>query len=236
MNKIKSGIPGLDEILKGGILETSSILVSGGPGTGKSIFALQFALGGMNNKEPSLYITSEETKESLKEYALSLDIDLESYKNLFFIIEQGITGEKIFSLTEPIDLIKKKKIKRVVLDSLTFFRYVYAKNELEFRSGVLDFILKMRDLNVTLMVTSEKSSLDLDSMNFDAQDFLFRGLIILTKVRRGSSFERVMLVSKMRGQDHLLDAFPFLIKEGGITIFTKQLPFSLMSKDDEKKY
>ena len=159
-----------------------------------------------------------------------------SYKGMFFIIEQDIAKEKIFSLTEPIDLIKKKKIKRVVLDSLTLFKFVYPKNELDFRNGVLDFILTMRELNITLMVTSEKGHVDIDAIKFDPQDFLFGGLIILTKVRRGSSFERVMMVSKMRGQNHLLDIFPFLIGEGGVTIFTKQLPFSLMNKDDEKKH
>lgn len=236
MNKIKSGIPGLDEVLKGGILENSSILVIGGPGTGKSIFALQFALGGIDKKEPSLYLTSEETTTSLKLYAESLGIDLDKYKNIFFIYEQGFAQEKVFSLTEPIKLIKNKKIKRVILDSLTLLRYIYSRSELEFRSGVLDFILKMKELNVTLLVTSEKYTLDIDRMAYDPQDFLFEGLIILSKIRRGSSFERVIMVSKMRGQDHLLDIFPFMIKEGGITVFTKQLPFSLISKVTEKKF
>ena len=49
MRLVNTGIPGLDEILKGGVLENSSVLVTGPPGTGMRIFALQFALGGINN-------------------------------------------------------------------------------------------------------------------------------------------------------------------------------------------
>ncbi|MBI2671137.1 hypothetical protein HYX18_04145, partial [Candidatus Woesearchaeota archaeon] len=133
------------------------------------------------------------------------------------------------------NLIKKKKIKRVALDSITLFKYVYGKSELEFRSGVRDFLINMKELGVTLLVTSEKGINDLDRINYETQDFLFEGLIFLTKIRRGNSFERVILVLKMRGQDHLLEAFPFVIKEGGITVFTKQLPFSLMSNEKETR-
>ena len=235
MKKIKSGVPGLDEILKGGILESSSILVLGPPGTGKSILALQFALGGVKEKEPCLYIVSDESVDALKIHAVTIGVDLDKYKDSFHIYEPRLSKGQIFSLNEPITLIKKKKIKRVILDSLTLFKYVYARNEFEFREGVLDFILKMRELGVTLLVTSEKNVKDLDSIHYDPQDFLFEGLIILAKIRSGSSFERIIFVPKMRGQDHLLDAFPFQIKEGGITIFTKQLPFSLVGRDTDTK-
>lgn len=236
MRLVKTGIPGLDEVLKGGVLENSSILVTGPPGTGKSIFVLQFALGGISNKESGLFISSEESEEAIRTNAESLGIDLGMYKEQFFMFIPNLTKSELFSLSEPINLIKKKKIKRVVLDSLTLFKFVYGKSELEFRSGVRDFLIRMKEMGVTLMVTSEKSLNDLDRIPYDAQDFLFEGLIFLTKIRRGNSFERVIFVSKMRGQDHLLEAFPFTIKEGGITVFTKQLPFSLMSNEKETKY
>jgi circadian clock protein KaiC len=233
MKKIKSGIPGLDEITKGGILENSAVLIVGPPGTGKSVFALQFALGGMDNKEPALYISSEESKESLYSYAESLGINLDSYKNLFFFYEPNLAKPELFSLKVPIDLIKKNKIKRVVLDSLTLFKLVYGKTEFEFRGGIMDFLTNIKSLGVTLLATSEKSLSDFDKIDYEPQDFLFEGLILVAKIRRGSSFERVITVAKLRGQDHLLEAFPFVIKEGGITIFTKQLPFSLMGNAKE---
>ena len=233
MKKIKSGIPGFDEIIKGGILENSAILIVGPPGTGKSVFALQFALGGMDNKEPALYISSEESRESLYNYAESLGINLNIYKNLFFFYEPNLAKPELFSLREPIALIKKNKIKRVVLDSLTLFKLVYGKTEFEFRGGIMDFLANIKSLGVTLLATSEKSLNDLDKIDYEPQDFLFEGLILVAKIRRGSSFERVITVAKMRGQNHLLDVFPFAIKEGGITIFTKQLPFSLMGNAKE---
>ena len=97
----------------------------------------------------------------------------------------------------------------------------------------MDFLANIKSLGVTLLATSEKSLNDLDKIDYEPQDFLFEGLILVAKIRRGSSFERVITVAKMRGQNHLLDVFPFAIKEGGITIFTKQLPFSLMGNAKE---
>lgn len=232
MEKIKTGIIGLDKILKGGLNKGSSILVTGAPGTGKTILALQFILEGAKNGEPGLYITSEETVDSLKNYTETLGLDLTKYKNLITITTQPSLQSQIISLRPTIDLIKKKKIKRVVLDSLTLFEYVYSKNELEFRRGVLDFILKMKKSGATLLATAEKSTTNLDVLEYRPQDFLFEGLIILTRIRRNSSFERCIHVAKMRGQDHLIDIFPIKIEKGGVQVFPEQIPFSLVDKEE----
>lgn len=234
MNRINSGIPGLDEMLKGGMIESSAILLVGPPGTGKSIFALQFLLAGADNNENVLYISSEETEKDIREHAADLDFDLAKYKSTFNAHYVNLGRAELFSLKEPIALIKKKKIKRVVLDSLTLFRLAYAHSEFEFRNGIIDFIAKMKELGVTLLATSEKNLNDFDQIIYEPQDFLFEGLIMLAKIRRGNSFERVVAISKMRGSDHLLEAFPFTIKKGGLTIFTKQLPFSLMQNAKDK--
>ena len=234
MKRINSGVPGLDEILKGGMLENSANLIAGPPGTGKSIFALQFLLAGADKNEPVLYISSEETEKDLREHAEELGFDLSKYKNTFNVFYVNLARAELFSLKDPIALIKKKKIKRIVLDSLTLFKLVYARSEFEFRNGILDFIVSMKELGVTLVATSEKSLNDLDEIIYEPQDFLFGGLILLTKIRHGNSFERVILISKMRGIDNLLEAFPFTIRKGGMTIFTKQLPFSLMQNAQNK--
>ena len=54
-------------------------------------------------------------------------------------------------------------------------------------------------------------------------------------MRRGASFERVIHIVKMRGQNHLLDMFPFKIGSGGITIFPDQIPFALAGDEERKK-
>ncbi|MBI4448221.1 hypothetical protein HY643_04520 [Candidatus Woesearchaeota archaeon] len=234
--QIFSGIPGLDNIIKGGILKNSSVLIVGAPGTGKSIATMQFIYEGAKKGEAGLYITSEENAAALRIHASSLGWDLKKFedKHLFTIYEQPIDDRRIATIEVPLSLIKSKKIKRVAVDSITLFRYLYSSDIQEFRRGLLRFIGTMIKSGVTLFATSERSSTDFDSFTYQTEDYLFNGLIILSKIRKGSSFERVMHVAKMRGQEHLLDVFPFTINKGGMTIHTKQLPFSLIEQDFTK--
>lgn len=230
---IKSGIPGLDDIFKGGIRKRSSILLSGQPGTGKSIFALQYILQGAKDNQPGIYITSEESVEAIREYAKALGLDTSEYeqKGLITIMKQSITSKKILTLGTLTAMMKRRQVQRVVLDSITLFKYGLEDKLSNFRKELLDFLDLMKESEISLMCTSEKSSADLDSISYEPQDFLFEGLIILMKIRKGSSFERVLQVAKMRGQDHLMNIFPFSIEPGGITIHKDEIPFSLIDKD-----
>jgi len=233
MKKIPTGIPGLDKLLDGGLRENSFVLVSGVPGTGKTIFGLQFALEGMQSKEKSLIICTEESIDSLKNHARELKLDLDAYekKKLLFFVQQQISDKKLISLATPISLIKKEGIKRVVLDSLTLFKYIHMAGTMDFRRELLSFLNLMRDAGVTLLVTAERARAELDSLEFKSYDFLFDGVIILTHIRKGSSYERCITIQKMRGQSHSMDVHPFAIKEGGISVYPDQPPFSLMEQD-----
>lgn len=233
---ITTGVPGLDEVLKGGVREKASILVTGVPGTGKTILALQFLIDGARQGQAGLIITAEDTSASLREYGKTLGWDIQALetKGLLTIVEQKIGDGKIISIEVPLQLIQKNKIKRVVLDSLTLFEFVYSSSIEEFRKGVLHFLSTMRNSDVTLLVTAERTTLDVDTFQFRPEDFLFEGLIILTRVRKGSSYERVVTVAKMRGQDHLIGIYPFTIGTGGISIFPKELPFSLLERERKK--
>ena len=232
MDKIKSGVPGLDTILKGGIRMGASVLVTGSPGTGKTILAIQFIVEGAKNNEPGIYITSEETIEDIREYATSLGYDLEKYehKGLITLVRQSLSPKKLMSIATPLEIIKSKKVKRVVIDSITLFKYAYFPEEMAYRREVMEFISKMKELEVTLMAISETAVVDIDKIRYDPEDFLFSGLIILTKVRKGSSFEHCLTVAKMRGQDHLINIYPFTIGKGGLEVFPDQIPFSLLDK------
>jgi len=236
IQKIKTGIPGLDEILKGGIRKNASVLVTGPPGTGKTILAIQFIIEGAKRKEPGIYITSEETIEDIRNYAESLGLDIKKYEKngLITLVKQSISPKKLMSIATPLTIIKKKKIKRVVIDSITLFGYAYYPEKASFRREILEFLAKMKEVGVTLLSTSEKSITDIDQIKYDPEDFLFDGLVILTKIRKSSSYERCLTVTKMRGQDNLIDIYPFTIDKGGVSIFPDVPPYSLLEKDENK--
>ncbi|MBU2638016.1 MAG: AAA family ATPase [Nanoarchaeota archaeon] len=235
MEKLKFGIEGLDEILKGGIRKGSAVLVTGPPGSGKSIAAMQFIYSGAKKGVPGMFITSEETAYYLREDMASVGFDIVPLekKGMITIVEQSVTGGRMVSIEAPLKLIQKRKIKMVVLDSLTLFEYVYGSSVNEFRKGVISFIKQMKEASITLVVTSERESDD--GMRFKPEDYLFDGMVVLSMVRKGSSYERVLHVSKMRGQEHLIDLFPFQITKGGLQVFPKQIPFSLIEQDAVKK-
>ena len=166
-----------------------------------------------------------------------LGVDMEKYEKngLITLIQQSIAPRKLMSIATPLALIKSKNVKRVVLDSITLFEYTYVSGVPEFRKEILDFVLKMKEANVTLVTVSEKSVMNIDGFEYKPEDFLFEGLILLTKVRKGSSYEFCLSVMKMRGQDHSLDIFPYKIGQGGMTVFPKEIPFSLIERDIKKK-
>ncbi len=222
---IKSGIPGLDEILKGGFLEGSTIAVTGGPGSGKSIFALQFAYEGCKNGESCLFIITDESIENVKREAKSIGLEFDKFEKKGLITFIKETPKKPISIATPLEIIKKKKIKRVILDNITLFEYT-ATSEIEFRKSFLHFLTAMKEAKVTLVTITQTNVHDI-VIEYKPQDFLFDGMILLTKIRKGATFERCATVLKMRGQDHLMNIYPFKIEKKGINIYTKQLPFSL---------
>ena len=237
---IKTGVPGLDQVLKGGLRKNSTILVTGAPGTGKTILALQFVYyGAKDYNENGIFLSTEENLDLLNQSATNLGMDLNSMvsKGKIFFVQKPIATLKggISSIKGLIDAIKKHNVKRVALDSLVFFEYLYPRsdgNKMEFRRQVLMFIEQMKKSGVTFMVVSERSVTDFDKLTYDMMDFVFEGIIVLSRIRKGSYFERVVTVAKMRGQDHSLDVYPVTIGNDGLKVLFDQTPFSLVEKEE----
>ena len=68
IRRVSTGIPGLDDLIEGGIPEGSTVLVSGGPGSGKTILSLQFLIAGATKGEKGVYISLEEDTNRLRDY------------------------------------------------------------------------------------------------------------------------------------------------------------------------
>ncbi len=242
VDKIKTGIKGLDEITNGGFRRNMSILLTGSPGTGKTITALQFLYAGAKDfKENGLFISTEENLDDIRGYAKDLGMDLDKYekKGSLILYEKSVSTLKggIVSIDGLLGLIKKNKIKRIALDSIIFFEYMYSKdsdNRMEFRRQVIMFLQQIKKAGVTFLTIAERSVTDLDRLEYDLLDFIFDAIILVTRARRGAYFERLISVIKVRGQEHNLDVYPLKIGAGGITILTDQTPFSLVQNGESK--
>ena len=240
VERIKTGVSGLDQVLKGGLRKNSNILITGAPGTGKTILALQFIYyGAKDSNENGIFITTEDNLDDIRNNTSNLGMDFKSMesKGKIFFVQKPIATLKggLSSVKGLIDAIKKYNIKRVALDSLIFFDYLYPRfngNRMEFRRQVLIFMQQMKKVGVTFLAVSERSVTDFDRLTYDMMDFVFDGFIVLSRIRKGSYFERVLTVAKIRGQDHSLDVYPVTITDDGLKVLYDQTPFSLVEKED----
>ena len=156
---IRSGIPGLDEVLGGGFLEGSIVAVSGPTGSGKSTFASQFLYNGASQyDEPGLYIAIEESRADFFFHMGGFDWDfagLEREKR-FILLDYPIHEvDQILNQYGAVqEIINSTGVRRVVIDSIMPIA-LFFQTEDERKKGLLRLIDNIRKWKVTTMLVSE---------------------------------------------------------------------------------
>lgn len=228
-SRIPTGIIGLDPLIEGGFKKKSISLVSGWPGAGKTIFAIQFLVYGMEKfDEATLYITFEERKEKLYEDMLSFGWDLAKYEkeNKFFFLEY--TPEQVKKLLIEgggivESLIDENKIKRIAIDSITSFSLLY-KDELAKKESALALFELINKWECSALLTSQDRSPE-DHTISAALEFEVDGIIILYYAKIKKKRVRAIEILKMRGTKHPTETFGFNITNNGIAITKEVIEF-----------
>jgi circadian clock protein KaiC len=168
--RCSTGIPGLDDILGGGLPRNRVYLVHGDPGVGKTTLALKFLLEGAGLKEIGLYITLSETKEELEAVAESHDWQLNRIE-LFELSAmqeqlQGATESTFFHPSE-VELnrttkallaeVERVKPQRVVFDSLSELRML-AETPLRYRRQILQLKQFFAGRKCTVLLLDDRSA------------------------------------------------------------------------------
>ena len=146
MEKVKTGIKGLDELLDGGIPKDDLLLVSGMPGTGKSILGLQYIFSGAMNGEPGVYITFEQNGEYLKEQAKGVGMDFDSPTLKDKVVLEHLDVKDVYKTLDDLkQIVTKLKAKRLVIDSISTFS-VYAASYRNLPEDLITFLRETKHI------------------------------------------------------------------------------------------
>jgi KaiC/GvpD/RAD55 family RecA-like ATPase len=233
LERVKTGITGLDEIIGGGIPKNHLMLVTGNCGTGKTIFCSQYIYYGITKcKENGIYLSFEEPAESIKENLGVFGWDFDRYEkagSFSFIRYDPYHIEDVFDILES--TIRETKATRVVVDSISALG-LHIRDEGELRNMIFNLSSILRKLNCTSVLVSEIVPGSKGISRYGVEEFVSDGVIVLYYERVASSFSRALQVWKMRGSGHSEKLHPYRISSDGITVYPKEEAF--MEKKQER--
>jgi circadian clock protein KaiC len=229
-SRCKSGIPGLDDILNGGLIAERMYLIDGNPGAGKTTLALQFLLEGVRAGDRCLYVTLSETATELKAAADAHGWSLDGIDILELIVDESALREDAqltmlhasdVELTETtqrlLAALDRLKPKRLVLDSLSELRLL-AQTSLRYRRQILAFKQLFLGRACTVVMLDDRTAEGPDMQLHS----IAHGVISLeSETPKYGQTRRELEVRKFRGTHFLSGMHDFSIYRGGITVFPR---------------
>jgi circadian clock protein KaiC len=223
--KVSSGIAGLDLILLGGLPQGRTTLISGGPGTGKTVVGVEFLYRGALAGEPGVFVTFEETEDEVRRNAQALGWDLRALEESgkLIIMQAEVPIDLILSGEFNIDgliaivrgQIKSIGAKRVVIDAVDRLLELFTDPMLR-RNQLHTLHRWLREEDVTTLMTAKH--LDKGTNFYPLLDYLLDCVIFLDQRVIGQVMTRRMRVLKYRGSGFFSNEYPYLISNQGIEL------------------
>lgn len=229
-SRCQTGVPGLDDILNGGLIRRRLYLLEGTPGAGKTTISIRFLQEGIRRGERCLYVTLSESREELIAGAASHGWSMDGIEVVELIAsEQELDGEQEVTMYHPaeveltetvrqiLDAVERVNPERVVLDSLSELRLL-AQGSLRYRRQILALkqFFNGRQATVLLLddLTSETTDLQLQS--------IAHGVITLEQLAPvyGTARRRLRVV-KFRGTSYRGGYHDFSIEKGGVIAYPR---------------
>jgi KaiC/GvpD/RAD55 family RecA-like ATPase len=235
VDRAKTGISGLDELLEGGIPRGRTVLLAGGSGCGKSTFAMQFLYEGAKLGEPGVYLTLEEKPNNLRNEMKEFGMDIpkmEKDGKMAIIdaslVRLGLESDEKFTLSpESFDInhliqnlimtARNIGAKRVVVDALPSLDVLLEGDNNKVRNAIIELNYLLQENNMTSILLDEVPSGQDAYSRHDVEEFVVDGVIVLSKVE--ALDKRSILISKMRQTKHELKPQSMKIeKDKGIVV------------------
>ena len=225
--RVKTGVPGMDKILDGGFPESSSILLIGPPGVGKSTFCEQFIFEGFKTKQPGLFVTLDESPKDILKTMNGFGWGMGALKNKLEFIDGyswrvgGASGDHVISnlgnvnelniaITEIIAKLKGSSIKRKVFDSVSTL-LIYADPSLVVKM-IPVIVAKSRQAGYVQLLILEEGVHDPKTVT--TLNAVTDGLIEF----KMEDDKRYLRVARMKATSHSRDWVPFEVTNKGLVI------------------
>lgn len=232
MQKIETGIAGLDEMLLGGLIPGRAYLVTGGPGAGKTILSMQYLMRGVNAGEKCMYVALEEQSSQLRQDMSEFGWDISRIRILDTMqnLSAGIWALKTPDVEKPdlnlrslVQALKKAtdtyKPSRIVIDSLTSVKMLYG-DKMTARRELLGFINFLENTGCTTLLTAELIEHDIIM-----EEFLVSGVIKLNLIRNAGERVTAVSIQKYRGSSFDRHMRPVKITGDGMVVFPNESVF-----------
>ena len=226
--KVPTKIAGLDEILEGGLPRGRTTVISGGPGSGKTVLGLEFLCRAAMAGEPGVFVTFEERAEAIRLNASSMGWDLAALEKAgkMAIIEARLPGEEIVSgdfdiqglLAIVAGHVKRIGARQIVMDALDVLLRIYGdlrheRNEL---SRLHDWLT---DQGLTSILSVKTHYGDNEDSEYEFLDFMADCVVRLDHRVVGQVATRRLRVIKYRGSGFGTNEYPYVFGEHGIVLF-----------------
>lgn len=228
--RVKTGIKGFDELVEGGLPRGRTILLAGGSGTGKTLFASTFLYTGALSGEPGVYLTLEEKPKNIRSEMKVFGMDFEKVEKdgkLAIIdaslIRLGLESDEKFTLSpESFDVnhlvqnlimtCRNIGAKRVVIDALPSLDVLLDNEPSKVRNAIIELNYLLQENGLTTILLDEIPSGKESYSRHNVEEFVVDGVIILSRIEALN--KRSLAITKMRQTDHELNPHNMKIKGG----------------------
>lgn len=221
-NRVPTGIPGLDRVLKGGFIKGSSCLIKGGPGTGKTLIGLHFLAEGIKRGERSVFVTFDEKVEDVRKQAedFGLEADEIEYVDMFSkfsILDADIVLWDQDTKSEILDFLnvveeETQEADRIFIDGIGVISDCVRDSGLGRR--IISSVIHKLSGESTLLVSSEA----FEELGRGLISYIMSGEIYLERIEKDGKVFRVLNLLKFRGDANIGKHY-FNIKQNRVEVY-----------------
>ena len=244
LTKSPTGIKGFDELTGGGLPQGRPTLVTGGAGSGKTLFGLEFLVRGAQDfDEPGVLLSFEESGPDLADNAASLGFDLAALEaeGRLVVDAMQIDPSEIIT-TGDFDLdglfirlaaaVQQVGAKRVVLDTIEVL-FAALDNEAIVRAELTRLLRWLKDHGLTTVITGERGR-EGQLTRFGIEEYVTDCVVVLDHRVRDELATRRLRIMKYRGSSHGTNEYPFLIRDRGLMVWPLTQVTLTYSASDER--